>query len=185
MKRYSILQQAVRKGIVSERTILRITVAVSAVIIGILMAVFLGRVDLTVQGTGVAIPSCQTGPSAGTTTDTVFAPVQILVTLSPGSIAKVKPGQQAHIFLNPDGSKPVRCEGTVAALTSRIVEGKHLPIVCIKPGANWAQASGLLSSPVPPGLPWQMPVKAKIVLEENKPIYRLLWETAFRRRIRQ
>ena len=185
MKRSNILQQAVRKGIVSERTILRITVPVSAVIIGILIAVFLGRIDLTVQGTGVAIPSCETELSAGATTDTLFAPVQILVTLSPGSFTKVKPGQQAHIFLSTDGSKPVRCEGTIAALTSRIVEGKHLPIVCIKPGVDWAEACGLLSSPVPSGLSWQIPVKAEIVLEENKPIYKLLWETAFRRRIRQ
>jgi len=174
-----------RKGTVRERTIRRITVAVSVVILGILLAVFLGRIDLTVEGKGAVILSRKAGASARTITDSSFAEAQILVTLPPASFARVKPGQITYIFLKTDEPRPARLTGTVVALTFRMARGGQVPVVRIKPGAEWTEVCSVLSSPAASGQRWQMPVKAKIVVEENKPIYRLLWETAFRRRMRQ
>ena len=105
----------------------------------------------------------------------------IFVALPPKSFVKVKVGQRASVSIKSGNARKIRCIGTVSELVSRRIENSIALVARIEPGEDWADASELLISPTVPGIPWQVDAKAEIIVEKDKPIYRLLWDAAFHR----
>ena len=105
----------------------------------------------------------------------------VFVALPPKSFAKVNVGQRASVFIQSGNAGAFRCIGTVSELASRMIENSLAWVARIEPGEDWADIAELLISPSAPGLSWQVDAKAEIIVEKDKPIYRLLWEAAFHR----
>ena len=106
----------------------------------------------------------------------------VFVALPPKSFVKVKVGQRASVSIQSGSAGEFRCMGMVSELASRMIENSPAWVARIEPGEDWADAYELLISPAVLGLSWQVDAKAEIIVDEDKPIYQLLWEAAFHRK---
>ncbi len=91
---------------------------------------------------------------------------RISVALPPESFFKVKVGQRALVSIG----RSFRCTGMVSELATKVAGDGIRLIAKVEPASDF-----------PSFVTSDMPARAKIIVEEGKPIYRLLWEAAFHR----